>query len=183
MAHFSSPLGFQPHPCSNVDPRPLPKQKELKAGCNLIFPSWFGHSFACQNVAVFPRLPAAHESEGAELSSWDRSMSSILKAPCHFQGICERSYLYSFFHFHQLITSCCCLCTSQQHLEEGNMTIRLGFRHLPSKLNRRQHETHQNLRPMRKSGHTGPKGFGIFCFVLKRAAWLYTKQLIPWLNF
>lgn len=39
MAHFSSPLGFQPHPCSNVDPRPLPKQKELKAGCNLIFPA------------------------------------------------------------------------------------------------------------------------------------------------
>lgn len=38
MAHLSSALGFQPDPCSNVDPWPLPKQRELKAGWSLIFP-------------------------------------------------------------------------------------------------------------------------------------------------
>lgn len=63
------------------------------------------------------------------------------------------------------------------------MTVRLGFGHIPSKLNTKQRATHQNLSHMRKAGHTGPRGFGIFCFVLKRAAWPYTKQLIPWLNF
>lgn len=38
VAHLTSPLGFQPDPCSNVDPQPLPKYSELKAGWSLIFP-------------------------------------------------------------------------------------------------------------------------------------------------
>ena len=66
MFHLSSPLGFQSDPCSNVDPWPLPKQRELKAGWSLIF--------SVDLVAVLmvimllvSRADTADESDGAGL--------------------------------------------------------------------------------------------------------------------
>lgn len=52
-----------------------------------------------------------------------------------------------------------------------------------------QNYTEDNTRPTKTCATGGSqvtlaqRGLVLFCFVLKRAAWPYTKQLIPWLNF
>lgn len=147
------------------------------------FPSWFGHSFDGNNVAVLPGLTLQmSQMEQGCSPGIDRCYRSSRIHVISRGFAKEATYVpFSFSPTHYQLLLPSYISATPGRVEHDRPTG--GFRHLPSKLNTRQHATHQNLSCMRKSGHTGPQGFDIFCFVLKRAAWPYTKQLIPWLNF
>lgn len=86
---------------------------ELKAGWSLIFP------VDLVSVLLFPRaVTVAGESDRAGLQPLGWIDGIDPQGSVSFPGDLLKKLLMFLFHFRPLITSCCSLHVSQQHLEE-----------------------------------------------------------------